>query len=334
MSLSTTFVHGFDVEAIKETDPINGAAAEYWKFGRLTQQFNFGMEQHNWRPNYFANRDPTSLTLAKAAVDNTLAFQPVNGLWWYYFLGSSSTAGADPNAVHTLSGINSGSLPTLTYRWEDKGGSAERFSSLVGNVVESLVYSQNFGNSDLPGVMAINLAGIKQKIPTHPTAHNGPQFPTNTGAMGGTQRDNVYLRDTNFEFDWDSSGDDIDYSSVLEQIQVSGLNLLNKQDLPNQAEREYIFEGNRVISLIFRLKRIIDGSMIDDFNARTLHDINYKIYSSPTTYQQLTFTDVGIQNFRQPHSDMNESPFWQVEATVRLITPAINDGVHFSYYGE
>jgi len=330
MSLSKTVVHGWAPEAVEEIDPISLASSKYWEFGRNTERFEFGVEQHEWTPQYYNNRDPNALVLSKASADNTIAFQPVNALWWYYFLGDSATVGS----VHTITGINSGKLPTLTYRWEDRGGSVDRYSSVVGNVVESLVFSCNFGNqAAIPAVMAINLAGIKHTTPTLNSTHNGVKYPTDDGLMDGTQKDYAYRAPPSFR--WDSAGDNVDYSNVIEHLQYTGANLLQKQERINQAEREYIWSGNRVHSLIFRLKRGTNASLFDDFNARTLHNAIFAVLNdNGTGILTINFNDIGINRLRQPYSPLNESPYWQVEAIVKSISVEANDGIAASYYGD
>ena len=335
MSLSNTFVHGWAPETTAETSTITLNSSNYWKFGALTEAFDFGMEKHEWRPNYYLNgRDPNSLTLARKFPDNTLAFQPTNGIWWYYFLGDSSTT----TGVHTVSGIDTGTLPTFTYRWEDTGGTSDEYSSIVGNAVESLVMTCNFGNqAALPMVMAISMAGIKQQTPTVNAAHNGNAYPTDDGTMPsvtGVEVSDLYRYDSNMAFTWDSGDSADNYTNQLEQIQYTGVNILQKQDLINQAEREFIYSGNRAHSLVLRLKRGTNSAIFNDFYSDNLFDAVFKIYNSATNYTEVTFNDVGINALKQPYSPTNESPFWQVECMVKSVTPVIKDGVANSYYGD
>lgn len=330
MSVSNTQVNGWAPEATPEADPINAADAIYWKFGRYAQKFDMGTETHDWRSVYYQNsRDPNSMVLSKAHADSVISFQPVNGLPFFYFLGAAAGA-----TTHTLSGINTGTLPTRTYRWEDRGGTAERFSSVVGQVTESLVMLANFGNqAAIPLTIATSMAGIKQIQSTYNLAHNGPQFPTNDGTMTGTQIDNVYRKDSNMAFEWDSSGDAIDYVNQVEQIQYTGANILQKQDLVEQAERETIYSGNRVHTLLFRIKRGTDASLFDDFNSRVVKSLRFRIYNTATEYIQVTFNDVAPQSLQQPFSPQNDTPFWQCNALVKSITPIIKDGIADSFYG-
>lgn len=333
MSLSTNQVIGFAPEATPETDPITSADTnpndKYWKFGAYTFPFELGTEQHEYRPEYFLNsRDPNQLVLQKTYVDPTIMFLPVNGIWWYYFCGDSATV----TGVHTVSAISTGSLPTLTHRWEDLGGTAPEYNSNVGCKAQTIVWSGNFGNqSAIPMSMAVSLAGIKSAVPSLNSAHDGTKYPTDDGLMAGTEVTDLYKYDSNMVFTWDGDS----FLTQLTQFQYTGVNLFMKGGIGGQTEREYIHEGYRTHNLLFRILRGTSTSIFDDFLAETKHDCVLKIYNTATNYMQVTFNDCAIEKLVPPYTpEVNDSPYYQVECSVTSITPVIKDGIDDGYYGD
>jgi len=240
MSLSNIFVHGWN-ENSTESDTISTSSTPYWRFGRTSIKFDFGLEEHEWRPDYYLNsRDPAALTLSKSLVRSNIGFVPVNGIMWYYFLGDSSSAAS----VHSPVGLETGSNPGLCYRWEDRGGTVDEYSSIVANKVENFNFTYSRMTDQV--VQGIGLIGIKQTTPALNSAHNGPVYPTADATYGGTQLNNAYKYTNGMIFSWDNAGSQDDYVPYLHEFSYTGVNALKLDYLQGQAELELINEGIKI----------------------------------------------------------------------------------------
>lgn len=331
---SNTKVHGFSLESTRGTDPINAIDYPYWEFGGLAQDFEFGMAEHKWKRDYYNDsRDPSLITLVEKLPDSTIAFLPVNGAFLYYFLGNLES---DVGGVRTVNSLNTGALPALTYRWEDKGGDEDEFASIVGNVVENVIITGDFSNQQAnPLAMAVGLAGLEHKNPTLNSAHNGPEFPTSNGQMGGTQINDLYKHDSNMSFIWDQGGSNDDYTDELSFIQFNGINILRKITLNNSSTRHIILEGKRIQTLSFSIARGVSQNIYNDFLTGTKHNARFKIYNTASNYIQLDFSNVGLAKPTMQHTAKtkeSDNPQLRFECEVTSLTAEIKDGIHSSYY--
>lgn len=330
-----------DEKAAPETDPINAVNAKYWTPGHRMTPHGLPQEEHRWEPIYYDERDPGELVLIESIATASIGFTPTTAWPWYMFLGASSTV-ADPDNTHTITGINTGNLPTYTLRSESRGGSDDTFWSMVGSRVNALTFGVNFRNKTIPPVIGMAFLGIKVLIPNNMsfnTQHDGVQFPTDTGAMGATQSDDPYRVDASTVFNWDQGGTPDDYVDAILNFGYSGGNIFQPHYVQNQAEVEYLFEGKRTHNLVFEIRMGKDSSIWDHYYAKSKHDIRLKVFSSATNYLQLDFTDVAIGKpnpISEPHRDKR---VYRIEAICKSVAVESLDGIkttggHTEFYGE
>lgn len=331
---------GFAYEDTPGTDPIDNATDKYWEFGIRTSAFkdDFPLENKEWRLIYKADsREASEQELVRKQVPGRgVGFLSVNGIMEYLVLNSSSTVGS----VHTLTPKATGELQTFTVRGESTGGTVDKFNSAVN--CKALQFMGNIEFIQGFGFMANTLIynGQQQSLPT-PTynlAHNGLQFPTQDGAMGGTQVKDEFIKDTNFTFRWDVDGDDVDYKAEILQMNFMIRNNLRFSYQQNQTYPQRIREGLYSYGLNFSILRGPDSSIYDDFLTQTddssLHKIIMKIYAGAVNYKQYTWDKVSV-NIQQPIEMGNDKKLWIVQALPTTLSMDVVDGLDkTAWYGE
>lgn len=334
---------GFAIEnpATPETDPINANDAKYWHWGLDTYEFGNKhiQAEHTWQPIYRANsRTPAELSLINKAVnDQTIAFYPVNLLPFYLLYGDCSTAGS----VHTITPITSGSLPTFTSRSEDYGGTASQYWTAVGckakaySVMFDLTqgYNQMSGSLVYDGIKILNGAACSLNA-----THNGRKYPTADGLMSGTESKLPFKYDSNMAFSWDAAGTPVDYSASLLNFTATIASAKRILTIDNQAETEYINDGNYSITFGFQLIRGDASDIHDDFLTGNQFDFTFKIYASATRYIQLAFDDVGVASCRENYAKLRqgsgEIPTYDVMGIAEDVAITGRDDVAASMFGE
>lgn len=330
----STRVIGWAWEGTAETDPINAADALYWKFGVDANKYKYAVERHNWVPYYDGSgRDPTRLKLVRTEVVNSVGFFPTTGIPLYMFLGDGSSAAG----VHSITGLDSGSLDTFTIRWEKSGGTDSLYQSAVGCKCQSINLSMDLEQKAVPMACGLAFNGIKTTTATLNSAHNGTKHATSDYTMTGTEMDDRYRYDSNFAFTWDYGSSNDDFTKLLLRWNYNGVNMLNLQGLQNQAEVEYIDEGNRQHQLDFEfISGGVSGQTYEanwwaEYLADTLHDVRITVYNTSTNYVTLDFDDVGL-TVEQEIAKFDEQPKWKCSGIVKSVSATVKDGVSTSFY--
>jgi hypothetical protein len=264
-------------------------------------------------------------------VRSAIAFAPVNGIPLYHIFGGSATVAG----IHTLTAINSGSLPSVTKRFQTENASENIRKSMVGSKCTNMNLSVKSSFDDIPAPMFIgqSYGGWEVKAPTD-TADHDPIFPDSI--------EDMYFLDGNSVLTWDNLGDQVAYIDDLlnfEYFVDTFTNFHTKQgSLPAFASAE----GSRNHILKLQLLRGGDTSIYDDFIAQSLSSVGkqlvFKIYNTATRYIQLTFNNVIIEECEMNDAldqDNNAHEIYDITALAGSCVPAILDGVTAtSFYGE
>jgi len=339
MSLDTTQVIGYAIEATAETDPVTTTSSLYWKFGIHAAKVTFDhpVEDHHWEHRYVAGqRNPSDTVLVESLLSKSIVYYPVNTVGHYLALGACTTT----TGTHAINNLNSGSLPTFTVRSEGRGGTASRYISGVGCKVHTIS-----GYLDLisgwPYLSEkIGYTGIKSQQATLNETHTtGTKYPTDDGTMTGTQTTERFKWDQNASFHWDSNADgagDTDYTSALELFEYSIGNSFDLGFVENQSELEYIDEGNYTISFNFTLKRGTSDNIFTDYkNKGKAHDMYLHIHAGASNYQTLSFVNCSLGVCKPPFTLGNNTPTWLVQGQAEDFAVASVDGISTSvFYGE
>lgn len=323
---------GYLPEASQGVDPITDT---YYKFGRALRTIGqFPAQKYNPHvTNRGGTRDPYDIRVTYQGGGN-LAYAPVNGLGLYRNLGSSVTTAG----VHRLVGINDGSLPTNTLRYQTESVATARRRSLVG--AKSKTY----------------LFRIDQQPKTYASA--GEVFlgervvtPTTTTDITPTfqdSEDTPYLPDGNFKFLWgvtldgnneySSGGTDYSNDWISGNIIFDSFNRF--QRVASQNYPKWVLEMDRSTILQFSILRGDDHQIADDYDAQisnAFNDAHIKIYNSGTNYFQIDLKDVVMISCDENFTNENvadEDAVWDVSAVVKSVVGNIKDGVAVSHYGE
>ncbi len=326
-------------EATPEESDINTPTTDAYHFGVNAFELELPTEQQAWFASRMNAHQPNTLELGKTSAFNVITFAPVNGLFWYYFYGDAASVGG----LHTVGSLDTTAHKTLTYRAEDRAGTAPTYDEIVGNYVQSVNYLHDFTKKTSYSQMTMALSGIRLETAESNAAHNQAniKYPTNDGA---TEKSALYKYDSNFKFLWDvtldgngvySSGGD-DYDAHVQNFNFTAGKIVQPTNVLNQAEVEELIPGEITNILTFRLNRGPDSSIWADFKARSKKHCHYKIYQTASEYLQLDFKDVAINRIIRPwnQKENNLSPYYQIEAEVTTVVPNIDDDVSDSFYGD
>jgi hypothetical protein len=323
---------GYAYESTEGTDPIaSGGGTPYYEFGKLTKTFgNFPSKEFKVLAIHHGSRDPT-LNITHALPKGAIAFAPVNGVPWYQFLGSSSTAAT----IHTITGIDTGELPFITARFESQNSSENIRKSLVGAKINNINFQLLNANTRirLPAMIGMGIQGMDVKAPTN-TATQTPIFPDS--------EEGLYYVDSNFIFTWDLNGTPItEYKNQLLDFKYIGTNTNIFGTVGNTLTPVRVLEGPRNHILMFQLLRGGSTRIYDDYLAQTRSstgkDLRVKIYNSAANYLQLDFNDVFIETceMNDGYQASGDLEIYDVVASCEDLIVKSKDGLTAAtFYGE
>ena len=329
MALDTTCNIGFRHESAEGTDPISSADTDpndrWWKFGRLTHDINnlVPIETHNWAPIYKANaRNPSDAQLITTQVSSGVAYYPVNLIPYQMVMGNASSHSVAAN-VHTIDNINTGSLDTFTVRSEMTGGTDAKYTSSTGCKAQSLSGMISFLDEWKVLSHTLSYNAFKTDTPTLNSAHDGLKYPTTNSEMAGTEVDELFRYDTNTLWSWD--GDDF-----INELAIFNFMITNNHKLgfiENQAELEFIDEGNYQFMLTASLWRGNCSELYVDYLSENQFDIVFTIYAGSTNYQTLTWSNVALQELKAPQGLGEKKKFWNIAGFAEDLTITGKDGL-------
>jgi hypothetical protein len=337
MTLDAVQLLGFKEEATFGVDPIDNAVT-YDLIGQFVLSGNnLPVSKTKASPTYLGDsRDPSEVAMSEELIDEPVGFMPVNGLPFHMALGSTSNAGDNSTGTKTITGIESGRLPSYTWRFETGPTSpAATEKSAVGTKVKQLTAGIDT-TTKLPMLaMALQLLGKETTDVTSATP-GALDFPSSES--------DIYVWDTNGLFTWDFGGSNDLYASKLVNFQYTLVNLLRSVPLVNQPEPEYILEGDRVHALQFTLYRDGTANLLTDYLAMVASkyatadakDLRFKVFglTDASKYIQIDFTDVYIQECIPNLADLNreEKPVFDVSAIATSVSVEVVDNVSFSAF--
>ncbi len=331
---------GFAIEATEETDPITAEGSLYWKFGARTTKFNdlHPIEEHLWKPIYHGGtRMPQDFELISQPLNNIIAFYPTTTVADYLILGNCSTAATN---IHTISNIDSGSLPTFTVRSEMSGGTVATYTSAVGckatALTGQLICNEGFGF--LSNSLAYN--GIKTQTATRNDSTTGPYYQTSDGVMtAANQLKNRYHRNDG-TFAFSIAGNDVKTSLAMFTYQI--INTQNMSAESGQSETEWIDEGMYQVLVsgsLFRGNTDADTAY-DSLIAETkTDDIILTIYNGSTNYATRTFSNIVWDKVSAPYASGESDRFWTFNGQCHNYDVSSKDGITDGvgdkvFYGE
>jgi hypothetical protein len=311
-------------EATRGTDIITVAENVAYKFGEEKQPMgDYPTPKITPHITYYNNsREPSDQHVASYEVVGQLGFVPVNGLEWYFFLGSSSSA-AD---VHTISALDDGEKPTRTIRTES------------ANASENLRYNYTYGKTAQLGF------SVDLKTPNQFAAISNmivcDQIKTSEAGYTITPSDPVanepYAYASNFVFNWDQGGTPVDYSDVLLDFSYIGVDNLLTEYLDNQNYANWLLEGRFTHAINMTIERGSDKQIFTDFIAQlssdTFKDCRLKIFNwgSTTLYTQLDFSSCMIieNTMNKTFSKKTEDGVYRVMALPKSLVVTNKDGIN------
>jgi len=321
-------------ESTAETSAITDTTYYY---GIEQQPLDLGSVQMEWIQQYRNGYEAGLTHLGKTTAKNSRAFFPVNGVMYYLIMGDSVVkSGSSPDSIRTVSAATSSTLPTITDRSEDNGGTATTRDEIVGNEVRNVSMLVDHTVPGLRAQMAVNLAGIDFNTPATSTSIT-PSFINSESSPYTGNADTV--------FEWDSDlGDSATYPNAsnddlmtyLQSISLSTGRVPLDKDVINQAETEKLFNGGLFHTFTFRVPRGPTAVLWTDYKAKTLHNFRYKIFNTATQYIEYNMTDAYIKDIKRPWDPRggNVTPYYQVEGGVRSASFEILDGIADSIYGD
>lgn len=319
---------GWEYEVNEGVDPI-GNADPYYNFGQYPNQppGDFPKKSFTYQTSYAGGRDPASIRIANAKTTSIKTFAPTNGLPVYQIYGDSTTAAG----LHTLDGIDTGELPTITERFQSENAAENIRYSMVGAKTGSLQLAMDnlHLNIKAPLICGQTLKGLDVLASTS-QQDKTPVYPTS--------KENMYFKDANFSLVWDTAHD---YSDVVKSFKYicDTSNLF--QPLMQQLNPHTILEGFRAHIFLLEILRGDDKAIYTDYLAQTRAstggDLVIKVYNSATEYIELdasgVFIDDCVMNYANDAAD-NELELYTAILVATSVVPKIKDGVADSFYGE
>lgn len=333
-----TFVTGFLEEATEGTSPITGSGVSYYEFGddnRVSESFPYREEELGSYQR--GSRDPR-LYITYSNYIGLNSFYAVNGIPLYLALGDSNT----DTGVHTVTGIDSGRLPSFTTRWETRGTNTIR-QELVGNKVKTLsmnLFSINERSRHFPLAYSLDFRGIGLQTASYDSNHD-PIFP-------GSE-DNRFVPDSSFVFNWDDGGvnetsyanDIIDFAYTLDMRNIP-------QQIRSNKDPQGNLEGGRSHVIVMNILREADDQLLTDFLAQTRSStgksMRMKIFrdkSGSSDYIEPTWQNCLIKKVTPKKSKREELDYWEIVIHPQLydsnppVTVDVKDGLTAAtFYGE
>lgn len=331
MSLETN-VATMWAPATGEANPISADTSKAWKFGIHAMPYQIPLSKKEIAPNYYSSLLPDSHTVVKSSVIKAMAFWPCNGIWWYYWLGKVVNLG--DNNQHTVSVMSDGdALPNFVWRSEQSGGSAAKYLTSVGCVIGSYQETYSFIPAGGPSTGSVSIFGINDNGETLSAAHNGAVEPTDDGLLSGTSRTDLYKKDSNTSFKWNTN----QKVTQLQQVIVSGSTLLKDSQIDGQAEIEYLFSGSKHMELNCDFFRGVDNDIVNDYQSETTRAIEFQSYNTATRYKKFTASNAIIDDIIGPHDPRrakDQPPeAWRVVFRLdKTLSILILDGTHDDFY--
>lgn len=325
---------GLGIEATEGSDPIDAVDAKYWLHGIHTRdQKNYHpTEDHLWNPIYHGDslmpneQEHISTTLS----EKMISYLPVNLLPFYHTLGKA-TSPATPIIIEAMT--PGSSLPSSTYRTESTGGTQDKIFSGVGCKIVRLdgIYTRLRAIPSLS--FMVIYSGIRNVTPSYNDIHNGPEYPTVEGTVGGTQvAYQRFKRDTNTAMIWDQGGDNDNILNPTTTLKFSIINMAWLDMIQGQKYPRSVNEGNFRVELGLQILRGNNRSIYDDFKAATQHDFRFKIYAGPTNYMQLDFDSIALASAKANVKVGVDSWLWDFFGTANGVQIEGVDGINQSEY--
>lgn len=330
---------GWAYEATYGTSPITSGAVPYYEFGKKFRLGgNFPNKTYEVKSEYRGTRDPRGSIYGVKA--NAAISSPVhNGLPFYWGYGSSSTV----TGVHTIDGIDSGQLPSLTIRAQsENSGDATATHRFRKEMLGSKLRSFSFEGSDLnkneiaPFYYGLGFQGQDVQPAVH-DADYAPVFPDS--------QNDIYAKNSSFVAAWDVLGDNVSIANDLVDFRYIMDSTNRFAPLYNQLLVDGIYEGTRAHILQMVLLRGGDTAIYDDYMAQTRtstgKQFNMRVYAlAGTNYIDLTLNNVLILDVVE-NMPYLEPDTYQVSAlafqsdSLDPAVPAIKDGLTAAtFYGE
>jgi hypothetical protein len=309
-------------ENTRGTDQITVAENKSYYFGVEKAPIgNFpGFEIDPHITYYGDSREAGDQHVASYSVQGQLAFCPVNGLEWYFFLGSSSSV-AD---VHTIQVLDSGELPTRTLRIES------------ANASENLRYNFTYGKT---GQLDFSI-GLREKQAFASCSAYLKCDEIKTGEGGYTitpihpiSQELPYKHDSAFAFTWDQGGTPISYEDEVLDFTYTGINSLMAEYVDDQAFANWLLEGNYYHGIQLTLQRggstRIFTDAVAQLSSDDFKDCRFKIYQNATQYLQLDFTSCMIikPDMNKAFSKRKEDTTYRVMMVPKSLVATVKDGI-------
>ena len=333
-----TKIIGWAEHVTKDDTPISGAGTPYYEFGKMTKgSGNFPSKNYNIYSIYSGSRDPNH-NISHIEPIAGVAFQPTNGLEFYYAFGDSVSTGVSPDSDHAIGGINQGSLPTRVIRYQSENATENIREEAINAKTKALNFQLFNVNRNIqdPAVLGVGFQATDIRPATY-DANFSPVFPSG--------KEEMYFPDkSNFVFNWDQGAEieTIDYKNTLLNFQyicdmTSQFQPLVQQMMPNE-----VLDGVRTHILIWNQMRGDDTRIYDDHQAQTRtstpKDLRVKVFAkgSTTEYIQLDFNDIYTSKVDMNNANVgnDELDTYSVVAVASSVVPTIRDGVADGFYSD
>jgi hypothetical protein len=335
MSVETDMTCMWGAEGTAGTNVITATNSLAWKFGIHGLPWEATYSTKKVAPNYYDSLLPDSHTVRRSEVMKGMAFWPCNGVMWYYFLGKSTNAGDDNE--HDLAIKADGvANPTFSWRSEQTGGTTPTYTTAVGCVVQSIQETYSFMPAGNPGRSAVQIFGIKDDPADElGSAHQGAVEPTNDYTLTGTARTDMYKKDSNMIFKWNTN----DKKAQLMNMQIAGAKALQGYQADSTSDIGYLFGDTSHIEFTFDVFRGIDNDFVADFKTETARAIQFRIYNTANRYKDYQCTNAVIENItasHDPNMGAEAGPrFLRVQAKAdKTFAIEVKDGLDDVFYTD
>jgi hypothetical protein len=294
---------------------------------------------------YFGDSyDPYAMRVVKESSIAEHIGAATNSLLWYLALGSVVNSGsADPEGTHTISGIDTGEIPSFTTRWlssdtDAVDQSAAKYFNLdsAGCKMVSIGFSLSMRGQNQ------TLYDIYSFILRIPPADAGTtrHEPVYAEVDSGASSNNVpYTKDSLCVLTWDTGGTPIDITKNIISI-THRTNLgVTEQDKDGQKYAGRSLSGDRTTVVSFQMHRRDVIALWTHFLAQPaandFKNMTFRIHAGSNRYRLYTYTGCAIGQMDPNHAfdKKAEKPIWSLEIHVKSFTLETVDGLNDSYYG-
>jgi len=269
------YLLSFLKESTYGQNTINANTQTYY-LGLITEECSMPapISQYNnyW---YDGKRDVQSSILNKISFDGEIILFPNNGLWFYYALGQDSCTDKGTYYEHTITGIDTGNLPSFTLHYEYDGNYAKDFYGCKVDKMTVII------NENLPLVCNLRLKANNMQ-----TGNILTTSPSHIGADEG------YLFHDIITFTYNGTTYNIRHFSVSIDNQLNPIYVYrtSNQELP-----KYLLENNRIIAFEFSLY-YKDDTFIDEVLTATARSLNFKIARGTHDFITLSLSNSYIKS--------------------------------------